>query len=116
MKPWGYVYILFNTVTHKVYVGRSRRVRDRFKEHMKCLRGGYHANKDLQEDYCEYGDHIQFKIIDTIRTFSERTKEKEWMIKLKTYDSRYGYNQLDPVFTNAEKYPHGSNGGERRCL
>lgn len=90
-----YIYILYNTVTKKKYVGSSKQPKQRFLEHIYALHGGYHKVSDMQSDYDEYGEHFKFTVVDYIKDKSENHKEYEWMRKLETYKRNYGYNYND---------------------
>ena len=50
------VYQIKNLINNKVYIGETTRGELRWKEHLKCLRGNYHENKLLQEDFYKYGE------------------------------------------------------------
>lgn len=50
------IYLLFNKVTNKAYVGKSKHdIRHRIKQHTRDLRANRHVNKDMQADYNTYG-------------------------------------------------------------
>lgn len=89
------IYILWNLVTNKVYVGSSSNTKMRFKIHINALRAGTHPIEDLQDDFNKYGEMILFSIVDTIEEYSEKGKEYEWMEKYKSYNRKIGYNYKD---------------------
>lgn len=94
----GYVYVLTQINTGKKYVGRTANPKARRIAHMRALRGGYHINKEMQSDFNKYHGNYSFDVVgydgdnDRRRIWS---LEKQTMIKLKTYDSHYGYNLHD---------------------
>ena len=91
------VYALRHEATGKVYVGSSFQVHKRYMYHVNRLKNGRHISKEMQADYDRFDDKsITLTILDQINNYSERDKEYEWMIKLKTYDRRHGYNYADP--------------------
>lgn len=49
-------YRIKNLVNNKVYIGETSRGELRWKEHLCRLRGNYHKNKFLQEDFNKYGE------------------------------------------------------------
>lgn len=51
----GGIYLITNTVTGKVYVGSSKNLLKRLKDHKKALLKGWHLNKALQKDVILYG-------------------------------------------------------------
>jgi group I intron endonuclease len=60
------VYHIFNTITNKGYIGSSKRIDKRFKEHANELLKGKHRNKHLQNSFDKYGkDCFEFKILVT---------------------------------------------------
>lgn len=94
----GYVYVLTQINTGKKYVGRTANPKRRKADHMQALRGGYHINKEMQSDFNKYHGDYSFEVVgydgddDCRKIWS---LEKQTMIRLKTYDSRYGYNSHD---------------------
>jgi len=50
------VYQIKNLTNNKVYIGETTRGELRWKEHLKGLRGNYHKNSLLQEDFDKYGE------------------------------------------------------------
>ena len=49
------IYMIINLFNKKIYVGSSKKMRDRIKQHFKSLRKNQHYNEDLQNDYNQYG-------------------------------------------------------------
>ena len=95
------VYAIQHNVTKKIYVGSSRNAENRYKAHLAQLKGGKHPNEDMQSDYNQYGADYSFFILDEIPTFEQKSKEKEWMRKLKSYIRSKGYNYKDPSFKDS---------------
>ncbi len=50
------VYEIVNLINDKVYIGSSSDIPSRWREHLKCLRGGYHTNRHLQASFDKYGE------------------------------------------------------------
>lgn len=90
-----YIYTITNTENGRIYVGITERPKFRFHEHMKVLKRNAHTSVLLQEDYNKYGEQcFRMDVVDeTDQLLND--KEREWMIRLKTYDERYGYNCYD---------------------
>ena len=114
----GYIYLVVCTATKRIYVGRSEHQK-RPRSHLNALRGGRHHIKLMQHDFDTFGeDSFSFTIIQggdlsfnyECRTTNEKLRcgrpaydaesEKEWMVRLRTGDPHFGYNYLDPIFTN----------------
>lgn len=94
-----YIYLLKNKANNRVYVGRTTKPRERFKQHRNHLRAGTHPCELLQEDFCKHGENsFEFEIVEKRENFNRTNREGEWMIKLRTYDKKYGYNYKDPFF------------------
>lgn len=55
-------------VNNKVYIGQTRNnFGDRRDSHIAKLRGGYHDNKELQDDWNKFGEkHFKFEIIEDL--------------------------------------------------
>lgn len=96
------VYALINGVTGKMYVGRTQRpLRWRIKEHIALLKRGRHTNKRLQADFNKYGDC--FVTVQLEIESGKESREQYWMKRLKTYDEKYGYNDLDAAAKTLRK-------------
>ena len=52
------VYQIKNLENNKVYIGESTRGELRWKKHLRDLRGDYHPNKLLQEEFNKYGEEV----------------------------------------------------------
>lgn len=52
------VYRITNTETGVVYIGSSRNVLNRFRDHKKDLRAGNHKNLHLQNSWNKYGEAV----------------------------------------------------------
>jgi hypothetical protein len=50
------VYQISNKQNGKVYIGQTTRGEIRWKQHLSCLRGKYHENKKLQQDFDLFGE------------------------------------------------------------
>ena len=57
------IYTITNKVNGKVYVGQSGECIRRLSDHKKRLKRHAHENKLLQEDYINYGEVFDYKII-----------------------------------------------------
>ena len=99
------IYLLRNKANGKVYVGRTSKFNFRKKLHINNLRANRHTNKMLQDDFNSYGEeNFEFEIVEeSEKGFGRSHIEHNWMKKLKTYDSSFGYNIKDPYFFNNGK-------------
>ena len=50
------IYMIQNSINNKIYIGKTKDLNKRWKRHKRYLKGNYHYNKNLQEEYNEYGE------------------------------------------------------------
>lgn len=88
----GYVYMIQNVVNNKIYIGSTANYDMRKKSHIRSLKGGYHDNRLLQEDFNLYGeDSFKIKQLCIANSEEERFKIEASLIgALETYKN--GYN------------------------
>lgn len=99
------IYCITNLVNGKLYVGQSYDKDKRFKEHVKCLKGGYHCNIYLQKSWIKYGPEVfKFSVLEecSIELLNER--EQYWIDKLNCVQP-VGYN-MAPVAGSMLNYKH----------
>lgn len=78
------IYGLWCDVTRKVYVGSTKNVPKRMREHYCLLRQGKHSERELQNDWFSFGaSHFRvatFKRLESNVSVSERrVAELHWM-------------------------------------
>lgn len=74
------IYKITNAITHAVYIGSSRNVLRRFKDHKKTLHAGIHKNKHLQNAWDRYGEaSFLFELIAECSFSSLMQQEQEVM-------------------------------------
>lgn len=101
-----HIYALRNTITGRVYVGRTHNVDFRIQQHMSRLKSGTHQNKLMQMDYDLYGNcSFRYETLYSAENLTRTRKEGEYMLRFKTYDKRYGYNYMDPFFRDRRGMP-----------
>lgn len=49
------IYVILNTKTNKVYIGKALDIKKRWRQHKYQLNGGYHSNEHLQRAWVKYG-------------------------------------------------------------
>lgn len=87
------VYKITNLITGKYYVGSSYHCKERWKEHLKELKGGYHKNKHLLNSFQKYREeNFKFEIIHSLPEKEAREKE-QWYID-NFYDDMYNISKL----------------------
>lgn len=90
----GYVYSITNISNGKQYIGSTVNYEKRERAHLNGLRGSYHDNRLLQQDFDTYGeDSFVFEIICKTESEEERFQiEANLIQQLKTFEFDNGYN------------------------
>lgn len=71
------VYIILNTASMRVYVGQSRNIRQRWRQHRNALRRGMHSNKSLQADWSSSGEEcFRFHVAALLSPVDALAQEK----------------------------------------
>jgi hypothetical protein len=52
------IYEIKNLLNNKIYIGETIVGELRWKEHLRKLRGNYHINHNLQQDFNEHGEEV----------------------------------------------------------
>lgn len=106
------VYAIKNIVTGKIYIGSSKRCRNRLWEHNNTLSKNTHSSTILQRSFNKYGpDSFIYYIIEYCALEDIRKKEKEYITLYKTTDRQYGYNLVEVTDTGGYVYTE-----ERRAV
>ena len=85
------VYIITCTKNNKSYIGVSKNIKNRWKQHVKMLHEKTHHSIKLQEDYNTYGDDFfEFKTLQ-ITDYGNAKKLEDTYIKMYKSDIN-GYN------------------------
>ena len=71
------IYFIRNKINNKIYVGSSKNLYNREKEHFSDLRKGKHHNIYLQRAYDKYGEKYYGEMKDGIKAIGIYLKEKE---------------------------------------
>lgn len=88
------VYKIENLLNGKVYIGKSKNIRNRWSEHRSELNNGTHINNHLQSSWNKYGeDNFRFDVIyEAIDEKDSLEKEEYYIDKYQSNDKRFGYN------------------------
>ena len=99
MKPIS-IYAIRCNPTGRLYIGMSKQVEERIKQHLQDLRSGYHNSKLLREDYNNYGSEaFSFFVLEEGLSESEaRQREQDFMDEYNTRDPAFGYNSKHPRY------------------
>lgn len=85
-----YIYKITNTINKKIYIGQTKDINRRFREHRQC---GYNRvqNKYLYNAIKKYGvDAFTFEILEYVENYNER--EHYWINYFESTNSNKGYN------------------------
>jgi group I intron endonuclease len=91
------IYSIKNKINGKIYIGQSRNIEHRKKQHRTELKCNVHRNTYLQHAYNKYGaDNFEFELIEEVYDSSELNKRERWYIKnFSAKNPSYGYNLTD---------------------
>jgi group I intron endonuclease len=102
------IYTITNLINNKIYVGSSIDIKNRLKQHIKCLKGNYHDNDYLQKSFNKYGiDNFAFEVLEYCDKNLCVHLEQYWMNLLNSYNLLFGFN-LKPVAFNSLGYKHSN--------
>lgn len=90
------IYFIINTINGKVYVGSSRDVKSRWREHRSTLRRNKHRNEYLQNAWNKEGENaFVFTCAEQTGTLPEAElleREQHWIESAIAADRSFGYN------------------------
>ena len=95
------IYAIYNTVTHKTYIGQSCDLYKRINRHFSELRSGTHHNILMQEDYNKYGES-SFQYNEIAQTESQIDADTIELHLINKY-----FN--DGILYNLNKNTHGGD-------
>ena len=85
------IYGIKNVVTGKMYIGQSKCIENRFKDHFYDLRGGNHHSPYLQNAFNKYGKDVFIQgVIEECDSSLLNERENYWINYYDTYNN--GYN------------------------
>ena len=94
MKITG-IYKIFNKVNGKFYIGSSKDIFGRWKEHLSELRNNKHFNSHLQSSWNKYSEEsFIFQILEECENNEKILEETEqkWLDETKCFQKEIGYN------------------------
>lgn len=96
------VYKIINIKNNKIYIGSTKNYNKRLTSHKSLLVRNKHSNLHLQSAWNAYnGNSFQFEIIQECSIENLIKLETENIIKYKSCDSNFGYNQEEPSKSRA---------------
>jgi group I intron endonuclease len=96
------VYLIENTVNGKVYVGSSKDIKKRWKDHKWFLSHNASPNKYLQSAWNKYGESaFVFTVLEVVKDISGLLDvEQKWIDVFRSADRQFGYNQAPVAGSN----------------
>ena len=86
------VYKITNTVNNKFYIGSSKDIENRWKQHIDALVKKEHGNTHLQRSWNKYGSqNFKFEIIEECDPSVQFEREQYYLNALNPFDNN-GYN------------------------
>ena len=90
------IYLIYNKQNHRVYVGSSRNVRQRWNQHRTSLRANKHDVFVLQRDWNRYGeDAFEFHLIEVVEERGNLREREQVHIDDLLAQSERGYNSAN---------------------
>jgi group I intron endonuclease len=87
------IYTIINEESGKLYVGKSKNVKERKYKHFDNLEKGKHSNPHLQNSYDVHGrDAFVFEVLEYCDQSNLTQREQYWMDELNVIDGEHGYN------------------------
>ena len=88
------IYKITNLISNKIYIGSSKDIPKRWKQHISGLNNNKHCNFHLQRSWNKYGESsFKFEIVDIVSDQNDLfTSEQKWIDDTKCCDGNIGYN------------------------
>lgn len=87
------IYKIINKINGKYYVGSSSNITQRWRNHVKALKGGYHHNNHLQRSWLKYGPrHFEFRLVKSNVDRSELLNEEQLWLDISKTEKSMSYN------------------------
>ncbi len=88
------VYKIVNLVNGKIYIGKSLRLKYRWKQHLWKLKNKTHANKHLQSAFNKYTNvNFWFEILEYCSEENLCEREMFYISKYQSDNPQFGYNK-----------------------
>lgn len=87
------IYCIINSVNSKSYIGSSKNIYKRLRDHIYRLRRGSHYNEYLQRAFIKYGErNFYFSVIEECLESLLEDREQFYMDTLNSVNPFFGYN------------------------
>ena len=108
------IYVIRNTVNGKIYVGSSRRIVTRWREHKHALKHGKHT-PILQRSWNKHGEiAFSFEILEEVTEINNLcVREQFWIDKLEAANETRGFNIFPIAGGGARGYKYSAEAREK---
>ena len=90
------IYKIECIINHKVYIGQSKNIKNRWKDHIKELDLNKHTNNHLQYAWNKYGkENFKFKILELCSQKDLNNREIYWLNYYGGKDSNNTFNIVE---------------------
>lgn len=87
------IYSITHIESGRVYVGSSKCIADRWRQHRRALRAGKHHSSYLQRAWSKYGeDAFRFEVLEACDLDVLIQREAHWMEVMRSRNKRRGFN------------------------
>ena len=92
------IYKILNTQNNKIYIGSSKNILQRWRNHIRELESNSHKNMFLQEDWNKYGSNqFVFEILE------ECSEEERYIVEQNFLDDLFPYYRSGNGYNISEK-------------
>lgn len=102
MKKMG-IYCIENLLNNKKYIGSSRNIMQRLRQHKHQLKSNTHYNKHLSSSFKKYGEtNFIFYIIERVEDINILIEREIYYVNLHNcLNPIYGYNKAKHIFNTS---------------
>jgi group I intron endonuclease len=87
------IYVIRNKIDDRIYIGSTINFYKRYKDHVRKLQYGIHANSHLQNFSIKYGlSNLSFNMLYLCRGLCLKSVEQIYISKFNCCDNSYGFN------------------------
>jgi group I intron endonuclease len=90
------IYCIYCKKSNKRYIGSSKNIEYRWRQHIAAFQKGIRTNPYLQNEWDKYGiDNFEFIIVEQMEYYDNSIlieREQYWIDYYHTMDREYGYN------------------------
>lgn len=99
MEQYKYVYMIKCTVNNKVYIGQTKNLESRIKNHKNRLSRDRHESEELQNDYNKYGSRcFKYRLLERCNWKDALIRETYWIDYYGGINSNNTYNRMNHLY------------------